>query len=777
MLSHYIAIALRMMSRNAGLTAINILGFTIGLAAGLLIYLWVDDELHYDAFHHHSSHIYRVVQMENSGGNVTKNVRNSPMLGEEMQNMFPQIADNAYISCSNDYAYFLLNGNTISALPAIVSGNFFSFFNFQFVEGNPETAFIDPQSIVISDKLARKLFGNQPALGRELTGKYSLYAGEQICRIGGVVKLPHNTHLSFEAAWSNEHYDRGSSGGVYLRFDDRTVFNEQFQESLSRYMVDHTRNRNLLWFQPIRDIHLKTDFIYFHDHNLGNPQYVLVFSILAIIIVLMGAFNFMTISTAQATKRIKEVAVRKVYGGDKKELMGQFFSETLMYVLVAMILALALAKISLPYFNGFTQKEMVINFYDARFWITIAFSLMAVGLVAGSYPALYLSSFSPMAIFKGGNIKGGKAGFTRMLVVLQFFFSIWLIICTLVVFRQLSYIKNKDLGIDKENIITVRSNLWYDVENFKQEVMRNPNVQSVSMSMGTPDFFSHEIQNVTWEGKTTQDTVRMIMAIIDGDFAKTYGLQLVHGDFTSASGEDYWAVQGGGVMINETAVRVMGMDNPVGKTINNQRIVAVVRDFHFRSLKEPVAPLIMTYSMEGAVNISFRLSPVNQPQTIAFIKETYERMRPGTAFEYNYFSEQLSARYRAENQLGSLFLVLTLLSLSISCLGILGLTALSVEQKTKEIGLRKIAGASIISIILLLAKTYVRSIAIAFVIVVPPAALTMNRWLQNFAYNTGLSWWIFLSAGIIALILAIVTIGWLCYKAANQNPVNLLRYE
>jgi len=420
---------------------------------------------------------------------------------------------------------------------------------------------------------------------------------------------------------------------------------------------------------------------------------------------------------------------------------------------------------------------MIINYFDFQYWVTVLFSLLFVSFVAGSYPSLYLTSFSPTVLFKGGNTTGRKTGFIRSLVIVQFALSIGLIICTLVVFRQLSYITNKDLGIDKENIITSRTDLWYGVEEFKQELMRNPNVLSVSMSLFTPESFSFAMQNVTWEGKTTQDTALMNMAIVDGDFAKTYGLQVVHGELMKTSGEDYWAGRSGGVMINESAARMMGMENPVGKTINNQTIVAVVRDFHFRPLKEPVIPLVMVYNMEALANMSIKMTPGNQQATIAYIKETYERMQQGKSFEYRFFDEQIADLYRTEHQLGTLFLIFTFLSLAISCLGILGLTAFSVERRTKEIGLRKIAGATIFDVMYLLNKNYIRWIAVAFVIAVPPSALLMNRWLQNFAYHAGLSWWLFLLAGAIALVLSLAAISWLCFRAATRNPVEALRYE
>ena len=324
----------------------------------------------------------------------------------------------------------------------------------------------------------------------------------------------------------------------------------------------------------------------------------------------------------------------------------------------------------------------------------------------------------------------------------------------------------------------MRSGLWYTVESFKQEVMRNPNVLAVSMSMGTPESFSIEMKNVTWEGKTTQDTVRMNMAIVDGDFATTYGLQVVAGELMQTTAEQYWKNRATfGVMINESAARIMGVDNPVGKTINDQKIVAVVRDFHFRPLKEPIIPLVMVYNMEALANISFKLSPANQQQTIAYIKETYERMRPGTVFEYRFFDELLAERYQTENKSGRLLMIFAFLSLLISCLGILGLTALSTQQRTKEIGLRKIAGASVLSIIWLLNKDYALRIAIAFVIAAPPATLLMSRWLQGFAYHTPLGWQIFALAGLITLTVAAATVSWLCYRAANQNPVKSLRYD
>ncbi len=772
MLSHYFTMALRFMYRNTGLTAINILGFTIGLAAGLMIYLWVDDELHFDDFHRHANHIYRVVQVDKQGA---KTVYTSPALGDELQQNFPQIADHAFIRCSNDYDYFIWNDNLMNVWPTVVNKDFFSFFDFPFIEGNPMMAFDGEQTLVISEKFAKKLFGNEPALGKELL-ETSLYSDKRVpYRITGVVRLPYNTHISFDVARQvvDIRYD---AGVTYLRFDEKATFNTLIQEALSHYMVDKKGGKNLLRFQPLKDIHLHTDFEYRHDHNRGNMQYVIVFSILAMIIVLMGAFNFMSLSTAQAIKRTKEVAVRKVHGGRKNELMGQFFTETLIQVFIAMFLALVLTEIFLPFLNNFTNKEIVM-YFNFRFWITVFLSLVAVGLVAGSYPALYLSSFSPMLIFKGGNTTGRKTGFIRILVIVQFVLSIGLTICTLFVFRQLSYISNKDLGLDKDNIITFRCGLWYDVDEFKQEALRNPNVLSVCMSSLTPESFSFQVNEVTWEGMAIPDTVPMNMAFVDGDFAKTYGLRLVEGELMETQQANYWSGKGNPVMINESAARIMGKESPIGKLINGGRIVGVVRDFHFRPLKEPIVPLILSYNTEALVDVSIKLAPGNQQQTIDFIKKTYERMRPGGIFEHHFFDDKLAARYRTENELGRLFLIFTILSITISCLGILGLTAFSVEKRTKEIGLRKIAGASVMDIIWLLNRNYMRWIAIAFIIAVPIAALLMNRWLQGFVYHVSLSWWIFLLAGLITLVVAILTISWLCYKAANRNPVESLKYE
>ena len=776
MFIHYITIALRFMSRNTGLTAINIIGFTVGLAAGLMMYLWVDDELHFDDFHYQANQIYRIIQLEKHETGIRKHVYGSPVLGDDLQKVFPQIADYAFIQHGNDYDYYLLGETKISVWPVRVNKDFFSFFGFQFIEGNPKTAFNEPQTLVISEKLAQKLFGNHPALGKELL-EASLYSDKKVpYRITGVVRIPHNTHISFDvASVVPENYM--DNGVTYLRFDDHAVFNSQTQEDLSRYQMDVKGKNSLLQFQPLKDIHLHTDYnsYYQHDRNKGDIRYVIFFGILSVFIVLMGAFNFMSLSTAQAIKRNKEVAIRKVNGSGIPELIGQFFTETLVQVFLSMLLAVAIVRLCLPYFNSLVSKDIVLIF-DFKFWLTSILSLMLVGMVANSYPALYLSSLSPMSIFKGGNQTGTKTGFIRSLIIFQFTLSITLIICTLFVFKQLSYVKNKNLGIDKENIITSRCNLWYDVDEFKQEILRNPAVLSVSMSMLTPESFAFKT-NAEWDSKTTQDTILMNMAFVDGDFAETYGLQLVQGEFMNSSKENYWSSKGNPVMINESAARIIGMDNCIGKTLNGNKIAGIVRDFHFKSLKEPISPLILSYNIEALTNLNIKMASGNQSQTIAFIKDTYERMRPGSNFEYQFFDDQIAALYQTENKLSRIFLIFTFLSIFISCLGILGLTALSIKQRTKEIGLRKIAGATVLDIMLLLNKAYIRWIAIAFIIAVPISIAIVHKWLQGFSYRTPLSWWVFLIAGLMAIILAIAVISWLCYTSARQNPVKSLRYE
>ncbi|HDY67152.1 MAG TPA: FtsX-like permease family protein [Candidatus Scalindua sp.] len=495
----------------------------------------------------------------------------------------------------------------------------------------------------------------------------------------------------------------------------------------------------------------------------------------------------MTLTTARATYRAKEVAVKKVFGSGRRQLIIQYTSEAILQTFIALILGLILIQVLLPWFNVVTNKEIIVNL---ELWVIISaiFFSLIVGIISGLYPALYLTAFSPLLVFKSGTQSGSKAGFIKILVTFQFIISIGLIICTGYIHKQLHYIRNKDLGINKENVLIIQTSLWYDVDRYKQEILNNPNVISASASMSSPADFYWTTDDVTWEGKQTSDMTAMSEVFVDEDFAETYGLKVIKGDFISTESEDYWLTGEDSVkykslfsfpaVINETAWKMMGFDDPIGKRFNdNNIIVGVVKDFHFKPLQEKVMPLIIKYNPEAIFCLNIRIRPENMSQTIAYIKEIYEKHRPERGFSYSFFEDELANKYMTEQRQGKIFLYFTLLSILISSLGVFGLAVFSAARRTREIGIRKVFGGSLSRILILLIKDFSKWILVAFCLVSPLAWYTIQQWAQTFAYRTEISWWIFVLSGLLVYLIAILTVIWVSFRVADRNPVETLRNE
>jgi putative ABC transport system permease protein len=544
-------------------------------------------------------------------------------------------------------------------------------------------------------------------------------------------------------------------------------------------------------FQPLADIHLYSDYPDdYYSRNPGSSRYVWIFSGLALIIILMASLNFSALSVARSSERSVEIGVKKVTGGSRISIFTQFMTESVFQTFAATVLAIIIVWFILPWFNSISEKELIINF-SLRLIINIFLLTSLVGFFAGLYPSLYLSSFNPIGIFRGGTISGSKNNFIRLLVMVQFTIAIFFIISTTVFIKQLSYIHNKDLGIDGNNVIVIPTGLWYGNKEFKEELLRNPRIISVSASTSAPieGGFKRGLP-LSHQGRT--DTLQVNHFFVDEDFAKTYKLKITKGQFLQMSSGAYWEEIGKvsknkkegneytisiPVVINETADKMLGFDDPIGQRIGNNVIVGVVKDFNFRSLHYTIEPLILSNNPEAINTMNVRIAPGNTSETLNYIRDTYKKHRDDREFSYRFFDDIKNGKYQSETRLRDITIAFALLAIVISVLGILGMAIFSIDRRTKEIGIRRVAGAKSSEILILLNKEFIIWVVVAFIIACPVAWYTMQKWLQNFVYKTGVNWWIFALSGIIAFVIALLTVSWQSWRAAIRNPVDALRYE
>ena len=667
-----------------------------------------------------------------------------------------------------------------------VDPDFLKMFDIQFVKGDISTALNEPHSLIMTEEMARKYFGDENPLGKTLNvdRKY-------LFTVTGVIKKqPHNSHMDFNLLipfeflketgtdinnWGN------NSIFTYVELQNSTdykVVDDKIKNFIKKYNEGSTTD---ILLQNVQKIHLYSSGKYTADiSGLGDITHVRIFSVVALLILIIACINFMNLSTAQSARRSKEIGMRKVVGASKRKIILQFFGESIFMAFVAHIIAMILVELLLPTFNNISGKQLDINYQSINLYVILLSIILFTGLLAGSYPALFLSSFNPLSVIKGVNNKNqGNAGFRRVLVIIQFSLSVFLIICTLIIGSQLKYIRNIKLGLNKDNI----GYFWFgkDIQKkrvaLKNELLKNPDIISASISNQLPTNVGNSSDGFKWEGKNPDEDVLFHLLAVDEDYAKTFKLKMEEGRFFSIDyPSDTFAV-----VINEKAAEVIGYKDPIGKPLSvwqyNLHIIGVVKDFHFKSVHNKIEPLVMFMNPDW-FNIFFvRMNPENITETVKFIEKTVKKFDPVSPFYFKFLDKDYDNLYRSENQMGKIFNYFSLLAIIISCLGLLGLSSFMAERRTKEIGVRKVNGAKNNEIFILLSKEFTVWVIISFLIASPLAWYAMNKWLHSFAYHTQMEWWEFLVAGLILLAVALLTVSFQVYKAASKNPVEALRYE
>lgn len=800
MIKNYIIIAWRSLTKNKVFSFINTFGLAIGLACCMLITGYLYQELTYDTYSANAKQLYRVnlSTIGSAGTDVYPIV--DVAVGEGMKNAYPEIL--ASTRLSNNAPSFVEYGNRQFKESQLVQvdSNFLQIFSLPLIEGDNKTALAEPNSVVLTKEMAKKYFGDAPAVG-----KIILIAKQPVKVTGIINKVPDNSHFHADAFLSLDTKNRPQTWSnvgfyTYLLLDknaDPKKLEAQFPQLVAKFVVPETQrdmgvslaeaqksvNTFLFSLQPVTDIHLQSHTKFEREAN-GDINYIYIFGALAFFILILACINFTNLSTAASAKRSKEVGIRKVLGSLKSSLVSQFLAESVMLTTLAMAIALVLVYLLLPYFNDVAGKHTTIQFYLNYKAIVIELLIaLVVGVAAGIYPAFFISSFKILSVLKGNtNSQNNKSILRSGLIVFQFAISTMFIIGTMVVYQQLNYMQNQKLGYDKEQVLVINDTytLRNNLEPFKNQLLQNKQVVNATISNDVPIRTNDGTQIYLKPTNTdaAHSEIHSSIYHIDENYVPTMGMKMAAGrNFSPASPGDSSAV-----LVNETAVKELGIAaDPIGKTIvrsgqHEFRIIGVVKDFHYSSAKEKIAPLMMLYGYSNG-SIMVKVKTANVAGLLADIKQQWADYHADSPFSYTFLDDQFAQLYIAEARTGKIFTSFAILAVIIASLGLFGLSAFSIRQRVKEIGIRKVLGASSGSITGMLSAQFLKLVALSIIISVPITWYAMHKWLQEFAYRIEISWWVFVVAGALALMIAFITVSFQSVKAALANPVKSLRSE
>ena len=794
MFRNYIKIAWRNLLKNKMFSLINILGLALGMACSLLIMIWVQDELRMDHFHQNDRGLYRVMENQQYTGAVNTYASTPGILAENLVKDIPEIQLASQMLWENT-PLFTVGSLFEKEKGRFVQGDFLTMFSFPLKEGNPKTALKRPDGLVISQKLADKYFKGQNPMGKTVR----IDNTDDVMVTGVLADIPEASSLKFDFLMS---YDRWQKANKWsTQWDNNgprcyvllapNVSIDKVNAKIRNYVKTKKKDSNVdLFLQNYGESYLYSNWDA-GKQNGGRIEYVKTFSIVALFILAIACINFMNLSTARSVKRAKEVGVRKVVGAYRNSLMGQFLGEAMLITLLALLLSVLIVLVILPVFNDLTEKHLSLDFSNPTFLLLLVGLSLLTGLVSGSYPALFMSSLNPVVILKGGlKFKSSATYFRKGLVVLQFGLSIMLILGTFVVYRQIQFIQTKNLGYDRENLLymPLEGDLQKNFQAFRQELEKQPGIRSVTCAQSDPLEVGSSTQGVKWPGKDTTQQILFSQNAVSYDYIKTMGIKLLDGrDFSSAYGTDT-----SNYLINEASARKMGYKSttagsPVGKEMTmwqkKGKIIGLMKDFHYNSLHNAIEPLILhlqrgvndTTKYSG--NVLIRTQAGQTKQAVAGMEAVFKTFNPRFPFKYSFTDQEFANLYKAENTVSKLATYFAFLAIFISCLGLFGLAAFTAEQRTKEIGIRKVLGASITNLVGMLSKEFIQLVLLSAFIAFPLGWYFLSGWLEKYAYRIDLEWWYFMAAIGIAVLIALLTVSFQSIKAALMDPVKSLRSE
>jgi len=780
MLKNYLKIAYRNIIRYKSFSFINVTGLAIGLAASIIIFMWVQDELSFDKFHNNSDRIYRLNKKYMMNGETSFNPSTPFPLAQTVKEKYAEVEEATHYFRQTIMVKY--DDQTFRESRAVYTDPaFFNIFSFKFSKKNFKQPLAAPNTVIITEKTAQKYFGSRDVLGKTL-----LINQRQEYTISGILEnIPDNSSINYDLFLSCPERIKMENaddwGNHWLRTFVLLKENaalDQVQNKIASLLKEHLPEEDIsLAMQPLNKLHL-----YSVEGKPEGMKFVYFFSLIAAFILIIACINFMNLSTARSSKRAREVGLRKVVGASKSQLIRQFFGESLLVSFIALFFAIILIELITPAFNELTGKSLSVNYLNLQILPTLLTLAVVTGLLSGSYPSFFLASFRTVNVLKGDVTGKGrsKSGLRKTLVVIQFSLAIMLMAATGIIYSQLQYIQNKDMGYQKENIIYLSLNplLRGKYDAFKSELLPHHDIESITRTSEVPTEIWSIMRGITWEGKETDEGAAFGFAAVDYDYFETLGMEMVQGRPFSKE----FPTDTANFIFNEKAIKMMGFENPIGKPFaldesSRGTIVGVVKDFHSLPLTYEIEPMMLLIYPEYYRNILIKVSTNDMQQTIEKIETAYAGFCPGIPFNYRFLDQEFDYLYKDEIRSGKLFSYFVILAIFISCLGLLGLASFTTEQRTKEIGVRKVHGASIAQIVFILSKDFAKWVLLANVIAWPAAWLAMNKWLQNFVYKIEIGPLIFVLAGGLALLIALLTISSQAIKAAKANPIEALKYE
>lgn len=803
MFKNYLKMAYRNMAKHRFYSSINIFGLSLGIACSILILAYIGYELSYDGYHKNADHIFRIVSKMTISGQTSEMARSPAPVGPTMKDELPEVLEAVRFSPTVKRVFAYRDRTFFQEGVLYVDQSVFDVFSFAMIEGDPKTALEVPFTMVFTEKTAKKYFGDENPVGKIVN-----WDNKFDYRVTGVVKdPPPNSHFTFNALASFATFIKydpriGSWNGgrfqTYLLLQENTDLKE-FEQKMKgfheEYLGPALKARGIeleTYLQPLKRIHLHSN-VQFELGDNSDIKLIYAFWAIAVIVLLIACINFMNLATARSAGRAKEVGMRKVLGARRSKLIVQFLGESFVFALLSLALALLLARLFLPYFSSLAGKEISLDSLGMSYlYPVLAGIVLFVGFVAGSYPAFFLSSFKPISALKGRVSEGSKGSvFRSVLVVFQFALSIGLIICTMTVFAQHKYMQNKDLGFDKHNLLSIaiqNDEVRLGLESFKQDLLRINGIENAGLSSMVPgEMYLFNIGTYP-QGYSRDQMVMMDNFLVDYGFLETFAIEVIQGrGFSKEITTDHTDA----VLINEKAAKTLGWNDPVGKTIEvpsddgpvRRTVIGVFRDIHQRSLYSVVAPTVIQYiGLKGAIEnrarrLTLRLNTEDTPGVMGKIEEKWKETFPNHPYYSFFLDEFFDNQHQAERKLGSIFRTFAFLAIVIGCLGLFGLSSFLAEQRTKEIGIRKVLGSSVSSIVVLLCRRFFGLIAIANVLAWPIAFFSMHKWLQNFPYPVKMGIGTFILTAAFAFLIASFTVGFQSIRAARANPVDSLRYE
>ena len=776
---NYLKVALRRVKKNRGYSVINVLGLAMGMACTIFIFKWVQNELSYDRFHQNAGDLYAATFSNGSTVSPTA-------LAKFLKAEFPEIVRTSRFADAGDNLIkykgkeMPAGGNGI-----IVDPDFLQMFTFHFLRGDAKTALTEPLSIVISEKLAAKFFGDENPVN-----KIVAFSTQFDLKVTGVFKnYPSNSHIKCEYiiplatakewGWFGDLNTWNTNNiRTYVQLAKNTA-KESVDAKISHVVERHRhQDKRPLSLQPITRLRLNP-----MGHGEGTITYVYIFSAMAFFILIIACINFMNLTTARSTTLAKEVGIRKTMGAGRADLIRQFFGETIALTVIALVVGTGMIALFLPNFNRITQEAFSFaSLFQVSMIPGIFLILLLTAIISGSYPALFLSGFQTARVLKG-DISSGRGGamLRKILVVTQFFLSVLLILSTIMIFKQVNFLKDRDVGFNRENVVYFSIGARYrnNIETIKTELMANPKILNVTMTDTAPYRWQSNagVGDVQWEGKSNQQ-VKMVMVAVDSDYLKTFGMKMAQGRFFS---KVFSSDAAEAFVVNETAVKAMEMKNPIGKELQvwdlRGRIIGVVKDYHFESLRNEIIPMAMRIQPDSYRHACIRIHPRGMAATLKFLEKHWTKIYPEYPFEYSFLDDSIRGQYQLEESVGRLVMTFTVLAIFISCLGLFGLASFMTEKRTKEIGIRKACGASTSALVFLLTKDFLRLVLLACMMATPLAAFLVNKWLRIYAYRTAMGPGVIALTVLLSLAIAFITVGFHTIKSARLNPSESLRYE